>query len=510
MSIRSLIMAVRDAQQITRTTPTMMTECIETTLKLDGKVFAAKNRDRAYKPELEVVHEVVNGTEIAYLRDVLTDWSEGLNEHGIGILNTALRVDYDEAEGRKIQKGARPSKDGARIRHALTMKTIEDAVKSVTDYQGGVKGHTIIVSNDTIYTVELTSKHKPVVTKHKAGTFLVRTNHGEKYTDAGYTPEKYPEDYESSVERHDDAVEALRKVRRPEEVLQALRNQPHAPKSNLNMFRDTDKLFTSSQVLLNVTDLVLELDWMSTKVEKMHGVTDKLPKGYTPKITIDIQKLTDKDITHMKEQSRVTAGTLLSTLKDIQEARPNFAKVTLPKFISSLPHALQTAGQWSKTTGAQSTVFTSADDDALNVVRHLALRANLQARDGYDPHSSRRHQITITGFLKEDYKGGTTSNCAYEDWDELSEDAEYDGKKVTLNKPFRSNDGKHKFYVYVKNDKGNVIRLGFGDPNMEIKRDDPDRRAAFLSRHNCDDPGPKWKAKYWSCKWGWGKKELPA
>ena len=47
---------------------------------------------------------------------------------------------------------------------------------------------------------------------------------------------------------------------------------------------------------MNVTDLVLELDWMSTKVEKMHGVTDKLPKGYTPKITIDIQKLTDKEI----------------------------------------------------------------------------------------------------------------------------------------------------------------------------------------------------------------------
>ena len=423
MSIRSLIMAVRDAQQVTRTTPTMVTECIETALKLDGKVFAAKNRDRAYKPELEVVHEVVDGTEIAYLRDVLTDWSEGLNEHGIGILNTALRVDYDEAEGRKIQKGARPSKDGARIRHALTMKTVEDAVKSVTDYQGGVKGHTIIVSNDTIYTVELTSKHKPVVTKHKAGTFLVRTNHGEKYTDAGYTPKEHPEDYESSVERHDDAVEALRKVRRPEEVLQALRNQPHAPHSNLNMFRDTNKLFTSSQVLLNVTDLVLELDWMSTKVEKMHGVNDKLPKGYTPKITIDIQKLTDRDITHMKES--LTARKLIDTLRDIRE----------------------------------------------------------------------------------DYKGGTTSNCAYEDWDEISEDAEYDGKKVTLNKPFRTPGGPRKFGVYVKNDKGNVVVVRFGDPNMEIKRDDPDRRSNYRARHGCDDPGPKWKANYWSCRM-WAKKSV--
>ena len=88
----------------------------------------------------------------------------------------------------------------------------------------------------------------------------------------------------------------------------------------------------------------------------------------------------------------------------------------------------------------------------------------------------------------------------------LSE-AEYDGRKVTLNKPFRSDDKKKKFYVYVKNEKGNIIKLGFGDPNMEIKRDDPGRLAGFRARHQCDtDPGPKWKARYWSCKfWEKGK-----
>ena len=78
-------------------------------------------------------------------------------------------------------------------------------------------------------------------------------------------------------------------------------------------------------------------------------------------------------------------------------------------------------------------------------------------------------------------------------------EAEYQGRKVTLNNPTRSSDGKKKFYVYVKNEKGNVIKLGFGDPNMEIKRDDPARRKSFRARHNCDNPGPKWKARYWSC-----------
>lgn len=87
-------------------------------------------------------------------------------------------------------------------------------------------------------------------------------------------------------------------------------------------------------------------------------------------------------------------------------------------------------------------------------------------------------------------------------------EAEYQGRKVTLNDPFRTPDGPKKFAVYVKNDNGNVIKLGFGDPNLSIKRDDPERRKNFLARHNCSDPGPKWKAKYWSCNWGWGKKPI--
>jgi nicotinic acid mononucleotide adenylyltransferase len=77
-------------------------------------------------------------------------------------------------------------------------------------------------------------------------------------------------------------------------------------------------------------------------------------------------------------------------------------------------------------------------------------------------------------------------------------EADGNKRKVTLNKPVRG--GSKKFYVYVKNDKGNVVKVSFGDPNMEIKRDDPARRKAFRARHNCDNPGPKWKARYWSCR----------
>jgi hypothetical protein len=78
--------------------------------------------------------------------------------------------------------------------------------------------------------------------------------------------------------------------------------------------------------------------------------------------------------------------------------------------------------------------------------------------------------------------------------------SEYQGRKVTLNKPFRTADGPKKFSVYVKNEKGNVVKVNFGDPNMKIKKNIPERRRSFRARHNCDNPGPKWKARYWSCK----------
>jgi len=88
----------------------------------------------------------------------------------------------------------------------------------------------------------------------------------------------------------------------------------------------------------------------------------------------------------------------------------------------------------------------------------------------------------------------------YEDWNDLTEEA--DGK--ALGKPFLTPGGPKKRAVYVKNDKGNVVKVSFGDPNLSIKRDDPERRKSFRARHNCDNPGPRWKARYWSCKY-WSK-----
>ena len=96
--------------------------------------------------------------------------------------------------------------------------------------------------------------------------------------------------------------------------------------------------------------------------------------------------------------------------------------------------------------------------------------------------------------------------CIFEHEQEGIYEAEYQGKKVTLNDPIRG--GSKKFYVYVKNEAGKEIKVSFGDTTgLSIKRDDPARRKSFRARHNCDNPGPKTKARYWSCyQWRAGAK----
>ena len=112
------------------------------------------------------------------------------------------------------------------------------------------------------------------------------------------------------------------------------------------------------------------------------------------------------------------------------------------------------------------------------------------------------------GILREDITEYYVEN--YDDLKEFVEflktikeeinEGEYQGREVALNKPMQG-DVK-KFKVYVKNPSGNVVKVNFGQKGMVIKKDNPERRKSFRARMNCDEPGPKTGARYWSCrKW---------
>jgi hypothetical protein len=88
-------------------------------------------------------------------------------------------------------------------------------------------------------------------------------------------------------------------------------------------------------------------------------------------------------------------------------------------------------------------------------------------------------------------------------------EAEYRGRKVSLGKPFRTPGGPKKFSVYVKKPNGNVVKVNFGhkgsggSKTMRIKKSNAQRRKSFRARHKCGSPGPRHKARYWSCRFGW-------
>ena len=138
----------------------------------------------------------------------------------------------------------------------------------------------------------------------------------------------------------------------------------------------------------------------------------------------------------------------------------------------------------------------SKDRDAINDIFYTSIN-NLDNDDieEYDVESKQDIKEFIE-FIRE-YVSQLNEN-------EINE-AEYHGRKVQLGKPMQGDIKKSK--VYVKNPKGKVVKVNFGfggksahGKRMVIKKNNPKRRAAYRSRHNCDNPGPRWKANYWSCR----------
>jgi hypothetical protein len=266
--------------------------CIIVSKEVNDKFILAKNRDRAYNPSLEIVHTIIDNIEVAYLHDITTDWSEGLNENGIGVVNSALLVGHDEAEHKIVKKGGKPGPDGDKMRNIIKQPTLEGALKATITYKGksglSLKGHTFISSPKQMISVETTSKHKPDIQLQNIKSAIVRTNHGHVFTDAGYT---HGEKYLSSQMRKISAEKSVDKVEDWKEMAQAMRREFFPKRPFLNMKRDTKDMSTSSQTVMNLTDKILEVTYFKNKVKEFKGIKTYLPNGYIPKIKIQINEI---------------------------------------------------------------------------------------------------------------------------------------------------------------------------------------------------------------------------
>ena len=274
-------------------------ECIVVGSQFRQGIHIAKNRDRAYTPSIHIVHELINKDtedelEIAYIIDEITGWIEGINSNGIAILNTALIVGYDEKEGKIIKKTGVKGKDGIKILRALKCEDIDSAIKSLTTFTPNgsdniLNGHTIVADKKSIYRIEATSEVEPIVKKVNISKLTVRTNHGYEIPDAGYTD---GDSYDSSVARLEKIRQTVNRDDRPITILKKMQRQFFKKRIHMNPFRDTLKMRTTSQLLLDTTNLVMYFYPVPNRCV-FNGIEVKLPKSYNNKITIRI--LTPED-----------------------------------------------------------------------------------------------------------------------------------------------------------------------------------------------------------------------
>jgi hypothetical protein len=141
-------------------------------------------------------------------------------------------------------------------------------------------------------------------------------------------------------------------------------------------------------------------------------------------------------------------------------------------------------------------------DIVVNEECYLSSHVVAETADGFviEATDAAIAELASLGMLSEDDSHIVHGEVNHEiSDDEEVEEAEYHGRKVPLGKPMKGDVKKSK--VYVKNPKtGKVIKVNFGDKNMRIKKNIPGRRKNFRARHNCDNPGPRTKARYWSCR----------
>ena len=266
--------------------------CVIASLYLENQSILVKNRDRKYIADVEVIHELKNGVEVLYIHDIGTDWSEGINEFGIGITNATLMVNQDEREGVVVKKRKNSiSDDGAKIRQALSLSNIHDTVDYLTNYKNknkdhnGLKGITYICTKNKKYVIEGTLKHPPIITQYPIENLIVRTNHGIIHPDAGYTKGIKRK---SSVSRLDISNKELSKVNKINEVLDILSKQ-YTKDNFLNPYRRQSEyqIFTTGQILMNLNTLTLQYRPDNIYC-KYIGYNNLLPEGYDSKLKFEL------------------------------------------------------------------------------------------------------------------------------------------------------------------------------------------------------------------------------
>jgi hypothetical protein len=321
--------------------------CVIIYTTINNKKILVKNRDRVYKPNIIIVHELVDGVEMAYIKDLKTGWIEGLNGNGIGIINSTL----NRNDGKhKVDKSYLKTKKN-RILDALHKTDAKKIINEIIEDKKKVpflEGHSLIVCDDKCLHIENNVDNKFVISKINETS--VFTNSGKSFDDAGFVKGKKGlssflrrkniemELKNNKINSYDDLINIMNKnyigidprfhSYRDEKMIEKHLNKTSGKnKKNMAIVR------TTGQILLNLTDkeLVYYEDINNSKGVKY---INRLPKNYNPTIKIIINK-TEKNTTPTK--SKLTQKYLRKIYKkfnfnnDTKRKNPNINKSTYNK-----------------------------------------------------------------------------------------------------------------------------------------------------------------------------------
>jgi hypothetical protein len=298
--------------------------CVILYTEINGKKILAKNRDRTYKPNIELVHEIVNGIELAYIRDKKTGWVEGMNENGCGLVNSTLNMN-ESKHVKKMKKSVLKTKKN-KIFNALceqkNNKIFYNLIKQTNNSNNDVlEGHTLVTINNQIFHIENNIYNDFII--KKVDKPVVYTNHGVNLEDEGFTEgkkglssflrKKMVETElkcNKDVDLYDDFVKNVMNVNYTNIDP---RFHSYRDKSLTLRKKNIDKnqvfINTTGQLILNITDkeMVYYTDVNNSETIKY---VNKLPNNYVPKIRIIIKE-TEK---HIKTKKKIFTRKYLKNL----------------------------------------------------------------------------------------------------------------------------------------------------------------------------------------------------
>lgn len=280
--------------------------CVILCTEINGKQILAKNRDRNYKPIIEIIHEIINGIEVAYIKDKKSGWIEGMNENGFGLVNSTLSIHDGKINRRRL------SKKNNLIFKALTEKHIGENFYDIinnTKNNYTLEGHTILFYDDQLIHFENNKKNEFVAEKIKNNN--VYSNYGVNLKKEGFTKCNKgmsaflranivkEELKHHKIKTIDDLAHIMNTNYKninprfhPYRSKQYSRKKNRGSPSNFNVS-------TTGQIVFNMTDLILTY-YTDVNNSKMVKYINRLPSDYTPKIRIIIKE-TEKRIKNPKK-----------------------------------------------------------------------------------------------------------------------------------------------------------------------------------------------------------------